>query len=93
MHKIEKAVWKQLLRLGRQALTQVFALLGNGDLGESVFALLGNGDLGESNGQRFYGKLLYTGHRRRGFPGRYTGAKRVFPSKTAGTVIAPARAA
>lgn len=36
MHEIEKAVWKQLLRLGRQALTQVFALLGNGDMGPSV---------------------------------------------------------
>jgi hypothetical protein len=36
LHEVEKAVWEQLLRLGRQALTQVFALLGNGDLGETV---------------------------------------------------------
>src|SRR5688572_5966816 len=36
VHEIEKAVWEQLLRLGRQALAQVFRLLGNGDLGETV---------------------------------------------------------
>ena len=36
LHEVEKAVWEQLLRLGRQALTQVFALLGNGDRGETV---------------------------------------------------------
>src|ERR1700752_2403144 len=36
IHEVEKAVWEQLLRLGREALTQVFALLGNGDLGETV---------------------------------------------------------
>ena len=36
IHEIEKAVWEQLLRLGRETLTQVFALLGNGDMGESV---------------------------------------------------------
>ena len=35
MHEIEKAVWKQLLRLGRQTLTQVFALLGKGDMGQA----------------------------------------------------------
>jgi hypothetical protein len=36
LHEVEKAVWEQLLRLGRQALTQVFALLGNGDRGATV---------------------------------------------------------
>jgi hypothetical protein len=36
MHAMEKAVWEQLLRLGRAALTQVFTLLGNGNLGETV---------------------------------------------------------
>lgn len=36
VHQIEKALWEQLLRLGREALTQVFALLGNGDMGEAV---------------------------------------------------------
>jgi hypothetical protein len=36
MHEIEKAIWEQLLRLGRAALGQVFALLGNGDMGETV---------------------------------------------------------
>lgn len=36
IHEVEKAVWQQLLRLGREALTQVFALLGNGDMGETV---------------------------------------------------------
>ena len=30
IHEVEKAIWEQLLRLGREALTQVFALLGNG---------------------------------------------------------------
>jgi len=36
VHEIEKAVWEQLLRLGRQALAQIFRLLGNGDMGETV---------------------------------------------------------
>ena len=36
IHEVEKAIWEQLLRLGREALTQIFALLGNGDLGETV---------------------------------------------------------
>jgi hypothetical protein len=36
LHEVEKAVWQQLLRLGREALAQVFALLGNGDMGETV---------------------------------------------------------
>lgn len=36
LHEIEKAVWEQLLRLGREALTQIFALLGKGDMGETV---------------------------------------------------------
>jgi len=36
IHAMEKAVWEQLLRLGREALKQVFALLGNGDMGEAV---------------------------------------------------------
>ena len=36
VHEMEKAVWEQLLRLGREALTQMFALLGNGDMGETV---------------------------------------------------------
>jgi hypothetical protein len=31
IHEVEKAIWEQLLRLGREALAQVFALLGNGD--------------------------------------------------------------
>jgi hypothetical protein len=36
IHEMEKAVWEQLLRLGREAMTQIFALLGNGDMGETV---------------------------------------------------------
>jgi hypothetical protein len=36
VHEIEKTLWREVLRIGRQALGQVFALLGNGDLGESV---------------------------------------------------------
>lgn len=36
LHGVEKAIWEQLSRLGRRALTQLFSLLGNGDLGEAV---------------------------------------------------------
>jgi hypothetical protein len=36
VHEVEKALWEQLLRLGREALGQVFALLGNGDRGDVV---------------------------------------------------------
>jgi hypothetical protein len=36
LHEVEKTVWKQLLRIGREALTQVFRLLGNGDMGEAI---------------------------------------------------------
>jgi hypothetical protein len=36
IHEVEKAVWEQLLRLGHEALALVFALLGNGDMGETV---------------------------------------------------------
>src|SRR5204863_9766483 len=36
VHEVEKALWQQVKRLGRQALAQVFALLGNGDMGESI---------------------------------------------------------
>jgi hypothetical protein len=36
VHEMEKAVWQQVLRIGRQALGQFFALLGTGDLGETV---------------------------------------------------------
>ncbi len=36
LHAVEKAIWEQLLRLGRAALSQVFALLGTGDMGETI---------------------------------------------------------
>jgi hypothetical protein len=36
MHEIERALWDELKRLGRAALAQVLALLGNGDRGESI---------------------------------------------------------
>jgi hypothetical protein len=36
LHEMEKAVWEQVLRLGRAALAQILALLGNGDLGDTV---------------------------------------------------------
>jgi hypothetical protein len=36
VHEVEKALWEQVKRIGRQALTQVFALLGNGDMGDSI---------------------------------------------------------
>jgi hypothetical protein len=36
VHEVEKAIWKQVLQIGRQALAQFFALLGTGDLGETA---------------------------------------------------------
>jgi hypothetical protein len=36
VHDVEKAIWQQVLRIGRQALGQFFRLLGSGDLGETV---------------------------------------------------------
>lgn len=36
IHEMEKAVWEQLLRLGREALAQILRLLGNGEMGETV---------------------------------------------------------
>jgi hypothetical protein len=36
VHEVEKAIWQQVLHIGRQALGQFFALLGTGDLGEAI---------------------------------------------------------
>jgi hypothetical protein len=36
IHDIEKTLWVEVLRLGREALSQVLGLLGNGDMGENV---------------------------------------------------------
>jgi hypothetical protein len=36
MHEIEREVWRRLLQLGRAALSQVFALVGTGDVGETL---------------------------------------------------------
>jgi len=36
VHEVEKAVWQQVLLIGRQALGQFFALLGTGDMGETI---------------------------------------------------------
>ena len=36
LHEIEKAIWQELLRIGRQSLALVFQSLGNGDRGETV---------------------------------------------------------
>jgi len=36
VHEMEKAIWQHVQRIGQQALAQVFALLGNGDMGESI---------------------------------------------------------
>src|ERR1041385_3168235 len=36
LHEVEKLVWRQVLRIGHAALGQLFALLGNGDQGETV---------------------------------------------------------
>jgi hypothetical protein len=36
VHEVEKAIWEQVLRIGRQALGQFFQLVGSGDQGETV---------------------------------------------------------
>jgi hypothetical protein len=36
VHEVEREVWKQVLLIGQQALSQFFTLLGTGDLGESL---------------------------------------------------------
>jgi hypothetical protein len=36
VHGVEKAIWQQVLRIGRQALGQFLALCGDGDMGEKV---------------------------------------------------------
>src|SRR5437899_5457693 len=36
LHEVEKVIWQQVLRIGREALGQFLALLGNGDLGETI---------------------------------------------------------
>ena len=36
VHEVELSLWRQLLRMGYEALKQFFALLGSGDMGETV---------------------------------------------------------
>jgi hypothetical protein len=36
IHELEQGLWQELLRLGRQCLNHFFALLGDGDMGETV---------------------------------------------------------
>ncbi len=36
IHEVERGIWKQVLRIGRQALGQFLALHGTGDIGETV---------------------------------------------------------
>jgi hypothetical protein len=36
VHEIEKSLWQQLQRIGREAMSRIFKLLGNGDMGEQV---------------------------------------------------------
>jgi hypothetical protein len=36
IHAVEKAIWEQILRLGKAALGQFLALLGNGDRGQTI---------------------------------------------------------
>ena len=36
IHEVERAVWQQVLLIGRAALSQFLTLLGPGDMGESV---------------------------------------------------------
>jgi hypothetical protein len=35
-HEVELAVWKEVLKIGRQALGQFFAMLGSGDMGAEI---------------------------------------------------------
>jgi hypothetical protein len=37
VHEVEKGLWQELLRLGYQCLGHFFALLGDGDMGETVW--------------------------------------------------------
>src|SRR5436309_3024518 len=36
VHEVELAVWKEILKIGRQALGQFFAMLGSGDMGAEI---------------------------------------------------------
>ena len=36
VHAVEKSIWQEILRIGRKALSQFFALVGSGDMGESI---------------------------------------------------------
>src|ERR1700740_3285040 len=36
VHQAERGIWKQLLQMGRQLLTQFFAQLGTGDQGDTL---------------------------------------------------------
>lgn len=36
VHKVEELIWLEVLKIGRCALTQVFAQLGTGDMGEEI---------------------------------------------------------
>jgi hypothetical protein len=36
VHEVERAVWREVLRIGRHCLAQFFALHGTGDMGETV---------------------------------------------------------
>jgi hypothetical protein len=36
VHAVEKSIWQQILQIGRKALGQFFALVGNGDMGEAI---------------------------------------------------------
>lgn len=36
VHEVEKWIWQQVLRIGREALGQFFALQGTGDMGETI---------------------------------------------------------
>jgi len=36
VHAVEKSIWQEILRIGRKALSQFFALVGSGDMGEAI---------------------------------------------------------
>src|SRR5215831_1394396 len=36
IHEVERAIWREVLRIGRQCLEQFLALQGNGDQGETL---------------------------------------------------------
>lgn len=54
MHEVERGIWQQVLRLGKQCLTQFLALQGDGDMGATVATEAGEWRRLEQPHQRRY---------------------------------------